>query len=62
MSSTTSFRSLNIIIVGGGIAGLAAAGYLREQHNVTVNSSLDLASIIYVIPPILGSREISTQI
>lgn len=27
---------LNIIIVGGGIGGLAAAGFLRRNHNVTV--------------------------
>ncbi|KAF7985676.1 hypothetical protein HWV62_2225 [Athelia sp. TMB] len=33
---TTEKRSLDIIIVGGGLAGLAAAGYLRVQHNVTV--------------------------
>jgi cation diffusion facilitator CzcD-associated flavoprotein CzcO len=34
--SSSSSRSLDIIIVGGGLAGLAAAGYLR-QHNVTVD-------------------------
>jgi 2-polyprenyl-6-methoxyphenol hydroxylase-like FAD-dependent oxidoreductase len=34
--SKSSFRPLNVIIAGGGIAGLAAAGYLRAQHNVTV--------------------------
>jgi glycine/D-amino acid oxidase-like deaminating enzyme len=35
--SSSSSRPLDIIIVGGGLAGLAAAGYLREQHNVTVS-------------------------
>lgn len=36
--STTASRSLNIIIVGGGISGLAAAAWLREEHNVTVKT------------------------
>ena len=34
--SSGSTRPLDIVIVGAGLAGLAAAGYLR-QHNVTVN-------------------------
>jgi salicylate hydroxylase len=34
--SEISSRPLNVIIAGGGLAGLAAAGYLRAQHNVTV--------------------------
>lgn len=34
--SESSSRPLNVIIVGGGLAGLAAAGYLRAKHNVTV--------------------------
>jgi hypothetical protein len=28
---------LEIVIAGGGIAGMAAAGYLRKFHNVTVS-------------------------
>lgn len=34
---SVDIRPLDIIIVGGGLAGLAAAGYLRAQHNVTVS-------------------------
>jgi hypothetical protein len=42
MSSNPS-RPLDIIVVGGGLAGLAVAGYLR-QHNVTVKRSDLIAS------------------
>lgn len=34
--------ALNIIICGGGIGGLTAAGYLRASHNVTVLEQSDL--------------------
>ncbi|KAJ7907128.1 hypothetical protein B0H13DRAFT_1879946 [Mycena leptocephala] len=33
----TDSARLQILIVGGGLAGLAAASYLREQHNVTAS-------------------------
>ena len=35
--ASMSSRPLDVIVVGGGLAGLAAAGYLREHHNVVVN-------------------------
>lgn len=41
-------RPLDIIIVGGGLAGLAAAGYLRAQHNVTVSLRLELKIQAYL--------------
>ncbi|KAJ7505798.1 hypothetical protein B0H11DRAFT_1976249 [Mycena galericulata] len=42
---------LHILIVGGGLAGLAAASFLREQHEVTVleRSKLDFSRNDYAI-------------
>lgn len=43
-------RPLDVVIVGGGLAGLATAGYLREQHNVTVCQKPDTSvSLTYCI-------------
>jgi salicylate hydroxylase len=42
---------LEIIIAGGGLAGMATAGYLRKHHNVTVleRSKLDFSSNDYAM-------------
>jgi len=47
MSSNSA--PLDIIIIGGGLAGMAAAGYLREHHNVTIleRSKLDFTNNDY---------------
>ncbi|KAF7357416.1 FAD/NAD(P)-binding domain-containing protein [Mycena sanguinolenta] len=48
---TSSSARLQILIVGGGLAGLAAASFLREQHDVTVleRSKLDFSRNDYAI-------------
>ncbi|KAJ7904828.1 hypothetical protein B0H13DRAFT_744638 [Mycena leptocephala] len=48
---TADSARLQILIVGGGLAGLAAASFLREQHDVTVleRSKLDFSSNDYAI-------------
>ena len=57
---TTEKRSLNIIIVGGGLAGLAAAGYLRAQHNVTVSAFRALSAQFAYAHRNLGARTVAT--
>ncbi|KAJ7119879.1 hypothetical protein C8R44DRAFT_878262 [Mycena epipterygia] len=51
MSSAPDSARLQILIVGGGLAGLAAASFLREQHDVTVleRSKLDFSRNDYAI-------------
>ncbi|KAJ7877024.1 hypothetical protein B0H13DRAFT_2054489 [Mycena leptocephala] len=48
---TCDSARLQILIVGGGLAGLAAASFLREQHEVTVleRSKLDFSRNDYAI-------------
>ncbi|KAF7344313.1 FAD/NAD(P)-binding domain-containing protein [Mycena sanguinolenta] len=48
---TSDSAGLQILIVGGGLAGLAAASFLREQNEVTVleRSNLDFSRNDYVI-------------
>ncbi|KAJ6529597.1 hypothetical protein B0H19DRAFT_1192891 [Mycena capillaripes] len=50
-SMATDSSRLHILIVGGGLAGLATASYLRERHEVTVleRSKLDFSSNDYAI-------------
>ena len=38
-ASEASNLRLSIVIVGGGLGGLAAAGYLRKHHDVVVRMS-----------------------
>ncbi|KAJ7854920.1 hypothetical protein B0H13DRAFT_2358182 [Mycena leptocephala] len=45
----TDSARLQILIVGGGLAGLAAASYLREQHNILERSKLDFSRNDYAI-------------